>query len=44
MEADNFSVQALGEIELSNEDNNTVLVSTVWADKTAVLFFVRHLG
>jgi peroxiredoxin len=44
MEASDFSVQALGEIEVYNEDNDTVLLSTLWADKTAVLFFVRHFG
>ena len=44
METYDFSVQALGEIEVYNEDNDTVLLSTLWADKTAVLFFVRHFG
>ena len=44
MEAYDFSVQALGKIEVYNEDNDPVLLSTLWADKTAVLFFVRHFG
>jgi len=44
MEAYDFSVQALGKIEIYNEENEGILLSTLWADKTAVLFFVRHFG
>jgi hypothetical protein len=44
MEAYDFSVQALGKIEIYNEENEDILLSTLWADKTAVLFFVRHFG
>lgn len=44
MEAYDFSVEALGKIEVYNEDNDPVLLSALWADKTAILFFVRHFG
>lgn len=44
MEAHDFSVQTLGKIEVYNEDNDAVLLFPLWADKTALLFFVRHFG
>lgn len=44
MEAYDLSVQTLGNIEVYSEENEGVLLSTLWADKIAVLFFVRHFG
>ena len=35
---------SLGSMNVVDEDNGQVLLSSFWQEKTAVLVFVRHFG
>ena len=36
--------EALGAIELLDDDGRAVTVSSAWSDKPALLVFIRHFG
>ena len=40
----NFSITALGKLSVVNENHEPVEMSSLWAEKTGVLVFVRHFG
>lgn len=39
-----ISVEEFGSLNVYNESEETVKLSTLWQEKTAVLVFVRHFG
>lgn len=41
---DTISIQQLGEISVVDEHKQRIKISTLWAEKTVVLVFIRHFG
>jgi len=44
MESNTVSVEDLGKLSVFNEQHESVKLSDLWQEKTAVLVFVRHFG
>lgn len=37
-------IEDLGAIEVLDEQGGTVVLGSVWAERPALLFFIRHFG
>lgn len=44
MESANIDIEKFGDFEVYNEYSDTVKISSLWKDSTAVLVFIRHFG